>query len=452
MVVNPVRAVLLTKGDDVAALLSPVAPQAQIIVTLAASGETVSYLAARQPIPFGHKIAIRDVARGATINRYGHPIGIATAEIKQGEHVHAHNMRSMLSPPPVAAAASRPLRSAAWLASVVEKTLRAAGACAEGAEVMAAAITGAHLRGVETHGLRRLRPYVTRIRAGAVDGMAQPAIERRGSVLMVDGRNGVGYYVAAVAADAASKAARESGIAIALVRNSNHFGFAGYFATLIAARGQIGIVTSNGQVCVGPEGATKPLFSNDPIAIATPTGHEDAFLELDLATSVTSRANVVAAAKSHSLLPEGWAQDAQGKPTRDATAALAGSLLAFGGGKGFGLLVALEAITGVLAGGAYADQVSDKEAAPGSPEGTGHTLIAIDLGKTVGKAEYVRRLEDMFARLHALPVGPGAEPPRYPGERRWQLERDRRANGIPLAPGDLADLLALANEFGVAME
>ena len=148
------------------------------------------------------------------------------------------------------------------------------------------------------------------------------------------------------------------------------FGRGGRLATRIAAQGQLGIVTSNGQICVAPAGATQPLLSNNPLAIAAPLAEPGAFLELDLATSITSRANIVAAARTVAALPAGLAQDAAGHPTRDPAQALAGSLLAFGGPKGFGLLLALEALTGVLAGGAFADQVSSKEAAPEAPEGT----------------------------------------------------------------------------------
>jgi LDH2 family malate/lactate/ureidoglycolate dehydrogenase len=241
----------------------------------------------------------------------------------------------------------------------------------------------------------------------------------------IDGRNGIGHYVASFAANAVSDAARQFGIGIALVRNRNHFGFAGYYATLIAGRRQLGIVTSNGQVCVAPEGSTKPLFSNNPIAIAAPTGRLDSCLELDLATSITSRANVVEAARSGRLLPNGWAQDKNGTPTRDPAAALAGSLLAFGAEKGFGLLVALEALTGVISGGAYADLVSSKEAAPDAPEGTAHTMIAIDLEKAIGADLYDQRLDDLLHRLKSLPTRSSAEPIRYPGERRWGLRQQR---------------------------
>lgn len=447
MAVGAVRAVLLAANDDVAAVLEPAGAGATVTV-VGASGEAVREITARQPIPFGHKIAIRDVAEGHPVLRYGFPIGIATAAIAPGAHVHSHNMRSALSP--AAKRGTEPAtRPARWVHDLASAALQRAGATADAAEAMADALTEAHLRGVETHGLRRLRPYVARLRSGGVDGQARPQIEAKGALLMVDGRNGIGHHVATRAARAASEAARRSGIAIALVRNSNHFGFAGHYATLIAAQRQIGIATSNGQVCVAPAGATRPLLSNNPLAIAAPLPRPDAFFELDLATSVTSRANIVAAAGAGTSLPPGLAQDADGNPTRDPSAALAGSLLAFGGAKGFGLLAALEALTGVLAGGAFADDVSSKEAAPDAPEGTAHTLIAIDLATALGADAYVQRLDDLLRRLAALPINSAADPIRYPGERRWDLRRERMRDGVPLSEAELADVMTLAQELGI---
>jgi LDH2 family malate/lactate/ureidoglycolate dehydrogenase len=393
-------------------------------------------------------VAIRDLARDKPVRRYGWPIGIATAEIRQGEHVHSHNMRSALSPAPEQLASHVTVRSP-WLHKLVEDCLEAAGSCAEAAGDMANAITEAHLRGVETHGLRRLSPYVARIRAGGVDGSARPEISATGALLHVTGHNGIGHHIASVAARAASEAARKLGIAIALVKNSNHFGFAGYYATLIAGQGQIGIVSSNGQVCVAPEGATRAVLSNDPLAIAAPLPDPDAFLELDLATSATSRANIVEAARLRTLLPSGWAQDGFGNPTRDPAAALAGSLLAFGGNKGFGLLVALEALTGVLSGGAFADQVSSKEAALNAPEGTTHTLIAIDLEMALGLDAYAQRLDQLVQKLKEQPMHARAPNVRYPGERRWRLRRERLREGIPLHHAEFEEAMRLAKDLGV---
>ena len=137
-------------------------------------------------------------------------------------------------------------------------------------------------------------------------------------------------------------------------------------------------------------------------------------------------------------------------PTRDPAAALVGSLVAFGAEKGFGLLIALEALTGVLSGGAYADQVSSKEASPDAPEGTAHTMIAIDLEKAIGAGLYARRLDDLLHRLKTLPTRPSADPIRYPGERRWNLRRRRLKDGVPLSDAELGDVVSLTHELGVA--
>jgi LDH2 family malate/lactate/ureidoglycolate dehydrogenase len=448
MAVSSVRAVLLSANDDVAAVLDAAVAGAAVEVTLGSSGETVTQLATSQHIPFGHKIAVHDIAEGRVIHRYGFPIGVATAQINRGEHVHAHNMRSRLSPKSKKESKSSRLCSAQWLDGIVKQCALAVGARVETAEAMASAITEAHLRGVETHGLRRLRPYIARIRSGGVDINSRPQIDANHAVLKIDGCNGVGHHVASFAANAVSDAARQFGIAVALVRNSNHFGFAGYYATLIAARRQLGIVTSNGQVCVGSEGATRAVLSNNPLAMAAPLPQGDKFLELDMATSMTSRANIVEASRAGALLPSGWAQDSEGKPTRNPTAALAGSLLSFGGAKGFGLLIALEAMTGVLSGGAFADQVSSKEAAPNAPEGTAHTMIAIDLEAVFGSEQFSDRLEDLVHRLAALPLNPTAKATRYPGERRWNLRRERLRDGIPLSEDEIADAVALTRELG----
>jgi LDH2 family malate/lactate/ureidoglycolate dehydrogenase len=452
MAVTPIRAVLLTSKDDVAAVLGAVPSEGAVSITLSASGEVLRQMTARDGIPFGHKIAVRPIPSGQKILRYGYPIGVATRDIGEGGHVHSHNMRSLLSPDDTKRVDDRIPHDAGRLGELMSACLRAAGAHEAASAAMADALIEAHLRGVETHGLRRLRPYIGRIRSGGVDAAAEPAVDRFSAMIRVDGRNAIGHYVARRAVDEAIAAARQTGIAIALVRNSNHFGFAGYYSSRIAQAGQIGIVISNGQVCVAPEGRTRPFLSNNPLAISAPTGDADSFLELDLATSVTSRANIVQAAKDGQRIPAGWAQDNEGKITRDSAAALEGSLLALAGDRGFGLLFALEAMTGVLAGGAYADLVSSKESSPDAPEGTGHTIIAIDLKSAFGAAEYKARLDDMISRLRAVPGGENARPVRYPGERRWRLRQQRLRDGIPLSKADADDLMKLAAELGVVID
>ena len=334
------------------------------------------------------------------------------------------------------------------LHAVIVACARAAQVGEPAAAAFASHIVEAHLRGVDTHGLRRLRPYLARVAVGGVDALAEPVIEAHGAVLRVDGRNGIGQYVARVAADAVIAKARDTGVSIALVRNSNHFGFAGFYASHIAAASMVGLVTSNGQVMVGPDGALQPIFSNDPLAISAPYASGSMF-ELDLALSVTSRQNIVRAARMGQMIPPGTALDRNGFETTEAEAALEGLLLAFGGARGFALLSAVEVLTGVLTGGAYADLVGSKEASPDQPEATAHFMLAIDLEHALGAALFNLRLADLADRLQGLPMREGTPRPRMPGARRWQLRAERLEEGIPLAPPDIADLLDLCMECGV---
>ena len=335
------------------------------------------------------------------------------------------------------------------LHDVIVACARAGRVSDPAARAMAAHIVEAHLRGVDTHGLRRLRPYLARVTVGGVDPHAEPVLDAHGAILRIDGRNGVGHHVATFAADAAVAQARESGLSVALVRNSNHFGFAGYYASRIAAAAMVGVVTSNGQVMVGPDGALRPIVSNDPLAISAPYGGGNMF-ELDMALSVTSRQNIVRAAKTGDTIAPGVALDRHGLETTDAEAALQGLLLAFGGARGFALLSAIEMLTGVLTGGAYADLVASKEAAPDQPESTAHFMLAIDLEHAVGARIFEERLADFVARLNELPVREGASRARAPGARRWRLRAERLADGIPLASQDVEDLLDLCAQHDVA--
>lgn len=449
--VDTLNAAVASPADNVATVLAKIKAGDEITLRLMATGEALGYVTARQDIPARHKIACSDIERGTPVFKFGRPIGKASRPIFAGEHVHTHNLVSGPEshfkadlPPPI-------IRPAAWLRRLLVVLAGAGGMPGRVASSFSDVLVEAHLRGVETHGVRRLKPYLERIGQGGVDARADPRIERRGNILRVDGRNGVGHHVAAVTADETAKAAKETGIALALVRNSNHFGFAGYYATRIAACGQVGLVSSNGQVLIAPPGGRIALFSNNPVAVAAPAG-PDAFMEMDLATSMTSRAKIAMAAEKGEPIARGLAIDQEGMETTDARAALNGTLLPLGGDKGFALLFALEVITGVLGGGAYADLVSSKERAPGSPERLSHLMAAVDIHLVLGIESFSRRMGDLVRRLRAVPLRSGSPPARYPGQRRWELRRGRLKQGLPLTVSEFEDLSSLARSYGVPLD
>jgi LDH2 family malate/lactate/ureidoglycolate dehydrogenase len=185
--------------------------------------------------------------------------------------------------------------------------------------------------------------------------------------------------------------------------------------------------------------------------VAAPIGKGE-YMEFDMATSVVSRAKIAEAATRSDPLPAGWAVDETGRDTRDASAALQGSLLPFGGQKGYALVFALEVLIGVLSGGAYADLVSSKEAAPDVPEKVSHFFLAVDLKRSLGVEPFVQRMQDLVRRVVDLPVGPGVAPIRYPGQRRWKLRRKRFSQGIPLVDKDYQHLIDLARMLDVKLE
>ena len=430
---------LLHAEDDVLNVLADAAPGDILMVR--GGSERVT---ARDAIPLGHKVARFARPAGAPLRKYGEPIGTLTAAVSPGDHVHVHNVRSG-SPAPAVANAQR--FEAEAIRRFAVALARDAGATPSAADDLVEAMLEADLRGVDTHGMRRLAPYLERIRSGAVDGTAEPVVTRRASVVDVDAKNAVGHHAMLSACRALAAGAAEHPVQFAAVRESNHFGFAGFYATWLARRGLVAIVASNGTPCVAPPGGRLPFFSNDPLAIAASGG--EAMVEYDVALSSISRARIAQAAERGLPIPSHWAIDATGAPTTDATAALAGTLLPFGGERGFGLLFATEVLAGILSGGASADDVASKER-PDAVERTSHIVIAISPAATHGGWSFDKRLAELIDRMRAAaPDGPAA--PRYPGERRWAHRAQNLAGGVPLDAATVAALTRAGARANVTM-
>lgn len=402
----------------------------------------------------GHKVSLTDISTGAAVLKYGLPIGIARQDIPAGALVHVDNVISRFSLPESdndKATETMAVILPAVLVQAMSAVLEAAGAAPEAAEDTARHLASAEEHGVSTHGVRRLPALVARLRAGGINGSASPELQRHGALISVDGVAGLGHHVARIAADAVIETARELGVAVALVRNSSHFGYAGFYASLMARAGMVGVAVSNGQVLVGPPGACQAIFSNNPLALAAPIGSEGLF-EFDMATSVTSRAHIAMAAETGAVIAPGIALDRHGRPTVDAADALAGILLPLGGEKGFGLIAALEVLAGVLPGGAYADQVVSKEAQPDHAEGTSHFLMAISPAVCGSEETFRERMSDLEQRVANLPMAPGSAPARLPGSRRAVLAKEAARNGLPLSKAALEVLKKLSGEAGIHLD
>jgi LDH2 family malate/lactate/ureidoglycolate dehydrogenase len=296
-----------------------------------------------------------------------------------------------------------------WTARLVERVGTPEDVAADVAEVLVAS----DARGIASHGTARLPNYLALIEAGVMDPAARPVrIGGRPALIQWDARNGWGHHAGRIAVDAAIDASRGLGMAASVVRGTNHFGIAGWYALRAAAAGSIGIALSNTSPLVAPTRARLPLIGTNPIAIAAPAGRFGAFC-LDMATSTIPRGRIEVAARRGEALPVGWAIDADGRPARTPEAALQGALHplggeeATGGHKGYGLSLAVDLLTGVLAGSAFGPNIVGLFSTE-APSNLGQTFIAIDPAAIDSQGSFERRLEDYLEQLVAAPTIPDA--------------------------------------------
>jgi LDH2 family malate/lactate/ureidoglycolate dehydrogenase len=300
------------------------------------------------------------------------------------------------------------------------------------------------LFGVHTHGVSRLESYGERLDMGGINAKAQVRIERVApAIVKVDGDNGVGTLVGYRALESAMQLAREFGVAVAFVRNSNHFGPIAPYSLIAAEAGFASIIGSNSTTTIAPTGGREAKVGNSPVAFGVPNP-DGRPLILDMAVSVVARAKIRDALKRGEAIPDTWATDKEGRPTTDPKAALDGFLQPIGGYKGYGLALIVDLFAGLLSGAGYLTHVTSWIDAPEAPQNLGHFFILVDtrnLGPSTWLAE---RMTDFAHILHSTPPADAAKPVLVPGELEMdRLERHRR-DGVSIDPALYAKLEAYA--------
>lgn len=326
---------------------------------------------------------------------------------------------------------------------------RACGVAEADAATVADILVDADLSGVETHGVMRLPIYVRRFRAGTLNPAAEiKTVRETRSTAVVDGGNGLGQLVAARAMGlAVEKCAREGEPAFVTVRNGEHFGAGSYFAEMPAKRGMIGIaIAASGQNFMAPWGGRDKLLGNNPIAIAMPAGEEPPVV-MDMACSVSSNGRLMIARRNGTQVPEGWALDADGKPTTDPH--LAALLNPIGGAKGYALALMNGLLATMLSGAEFGSEIT-RGNEKGGPRNVGLFFGALPIAAFEDPAVYARRMDEAIREIrHSKPADPQT-PVRLPGHRRHALRLERRKTGIRFTEGVRRELAAMAQELGVA--
>jgi (2R)-3-sulfolactate dehydrogenase (NADP+) len=317
----------------------------------------------------------------------------------------------------------------------VESALRAAGANPAMAASTARALVLAESQGQGGHGLSRVAQYATHLRSGRARGDAEATVARRkGAALLVDAAEGLAFPACDLAVAEAVVTARTLGVAFAGVTNSHHCGVVVDHLRAATAAGMVGLGFSNSPAAMPAAGGRHAIFGTNPVAAAFPRRAADPLL-IDLSLSEVARGKVMLAAKKGEPIPAGWALDAEGRPTTDAQAALAGSMLPLGAvssPKGAMLALVVELLVTALIGAQYGFEASSFFVDEGNRPRIGQAFIVVDPGALAGSDAYLDRVEVLVAEMLK------DEGVRLPGARREALRRRAEAEGIEVPDALLA--------------
>src|SRR5215213_481469 len=338
----------------------------------------------------------------------------------------------------------------ATLDAFSSEILQAADVPPEDAALVARSLSEADSRGLGSHGVVRLLPvYVRRLLAGKT--RARPNIRElrhHGAIAVLDGDAGLGQVVGHAAMRRAVTAARESGIGAVAARHSSHFGIGALFVEQAVAEGMIGIVMTNAPSNMPPHGGRAKFFGTNPLAVGIPCGAERPVV-LDMSTSVVARGKIVMLHKVGQPIPPGWAIDAEGNPTENAAAALAGAVLPMAGHKGSGLALVIDVLCGVLTGAAFGPHIIDLYDQGDQPQNVGHFFLAHNLAAFMPLAQFQEQMDQLVREVRAQPRQPGVDRIYVPGEWEYELAARNQREGVPLPAAGVRELDELARQLDI---
>ncbi|MFH1533294.1 MAG: Ldh family oxidoreductase [Pseudomonadota bacterium] len=334
----------------------------------------------------------------------------------------------------------------------------------EDAWVVADNLVAADLRGVQSHGVARLERYVKGVRDGLIMPRAScSVVAETAATATLDAHDGLGQPAGKVAMEMAIDKASRAGAGFVAVRNSNHYGIAGYYSMMALPHDMIGISLTNTAPLVVPTFGREVITGTNPIAVAAPAQGQRPFV-LDMATSAIPRGKVEVYNRKEKVMPDGWASDETGTSTGDAGRVLdnlinrrGGGLLPLGGEgeihgghKGYGLSLLVDVLTGVLAGGGFGAHIYEKGAnGKPKPANVCHLLGALDL-KGFGDPQAFRALLAQYQdELRASAKAAGQERIYIHGEREFEMIDRYEKSGVPVHPKSVGTMRFIAGDLGI---
>ncbi|MEZ5729592.1 MAG: Ldh family oxidoreductase [Burkholderiaceae bacterium] len=324
---------------------------------------------------------------------------------------------------------------------LARSALAKAGAAVGAADITARALVQAEAEGLGSHGLSGFRSTRASCGSRARGDAVLRVTAQQAATALVDAGDGLAFPACALAVETAIAKARSAGIGAAAVTNSHHFGVAAYHLEPVAEAGMIGLAMGNSPAAMPVPGGRQALLGTNPLAACFPRPGRPPIV-IDLSLSEVARGKIMVAAKQGQEIPLGWALDANGQPTTDPNAALAGSMLPFGsahgGVKGGMLALVIELLVIGLGGAHFGREADSFFVEEGNQPRIGQFFIAISPGGFAGTAVYDERVEALVAAMQE------DDTVRLPGERRRALAEAARRDGVEVADALLDSIRRLA--------
>ena len=333
----------------------------------------------------------------------------------------------------------------------------------EDALVCTDVIIASDLRGIESHGIGRLKYYYDRIKTGQHKVITKPEIIKESpTTAVIDGHQGMGMVVATRAMQMAIDKAKQYGMGAVAVRNSTHFGIAGYYPLMAVKQGMIGMTVTNARPSMAPTFGVRPMLGTNPIAFGAPSDEEFPFL-FDAATPITQRGKIEVHARMEKPVPEGWIVDPQNKPMTDPNEILAklgkeqaaflplgGAGEILGGHKGYGLGTMVEILCASLQTGAFLWGLTGIDA-NGKPQPfrVGHFFMAMNIENFVPLEEFKKTTGEILRELRRSTKAPGQARIYTAGEKEYEKEKIAWKEGIAAVPNLQKEIKFLQKELNL---
>ena len=337
------------------------------------------------------------------------------------------------------------------------------GVPAADAAVCADVLITADKLGIDSHGVSRLKPiYYDRIKQGVqLPKTRFEVVRETPTTAVIDGHNGMGHVIAKRAMEIAVKKAKKFGLGMTAVRNSTHYGIAGYHAMVASKAGMIGITGTNARPSVAPTFGVENMMGTNPLTFAIPTDEKFPFF-LDCATSITQRGKIEVYAKLGKAMPKGWVIDEKGGSKTDSRAVLNDLIKGtaaltplggvgedLGGYKGYGYCTVVEILSAALQQGAFLKMLMGVENGKKVPYKLGHFFIAIDIKAFTPLRSFKKTAGEILRQLRASKKMPGAGRIYTAGEKEHLTWLAREKRGVPVNRETQREVLAMQAELGL---